>query len=361
MIDWQEAYPRLLRRVGLVNERPSVPKVRIGLIMHCFYTEGLLRFLKSLPIGLNFDLFITTNTGDKKLEILSILETHLSEELRLACLEVVPNHGRDVLAFWELMTNYSRYSDTDYFLKIHIKKSDYLAREVASEIFDADMWAYHMLNCLLPSCQQTLDELVQVLRDNLIGVLYPEPPPFLSSYGWGRECSYDLALKICDENSINSCLLLLPLMFPAGNFFIGNVRLFSEYSHYFSNPNLYPNEPLENDGTFLHAAERVYSSLVLSKDMNIGYSLHPSSKTNAHPVDFEQREDSLMRIAIPEMAPLAPGGMINVAMLHKLQLQALAKASAKSLDYYKSRTEMQTRILFSLLIRRLLKKLFKGV
>ena len=86
---------------------------------------------------------------------------------------------------------------------------------------------------------------------------------------------WNTATVIAEQLRVDPLFLAMPLMFPAGNMFIGKFSLFAEFASLLGDSGHYPEEPLPEDGSFLHAVERMYSALSFSRGHPIAYSLHP--------------------------------------------------------------------------------------
>ena len=163
-----------------------------------------------------------------------------------------------------------------------------------------------------------------------IGLVLPTPPPFLRHYGWGRQANLEHATNIAEQLKVDPQLLALPLMFPAGNMFIGKFSLFAEFAAFLGNSKHYPQEPMPEDGSFLHAVERMYTALSLSRGYPIAYSLHPN-------VDRLPGEDSKpfspgYRFVMPVQDSCQPLTASHLSEWLKLQAAGLAVAQ-REVDY----------------------------
>lgn len=249
-------------------------------IIHVFDPErltSLLRRMKSLP--LLHDLVITTDTSEKALRIEAIHKDILGDGLRLR-VDVVANHGRDVLPFWTMLRRYG--AGYDYFLKLHLKRTvhwDNCANS-SGESFGGDAgaeWTEDSLRCLIPASNDACRSLLDWMSEQQLGCLYPRPYSVVARYGWGNDRNFKIAASILRDFGHDEANLLVPLVFPAGNMFWGSMSHFSPLIPYFSDADLYPQEPLPTDGTFLHATERCLSFLMASKGVNVGILFPPAA------------------------------------------------------------------------------------
>jgi lipopolysaccharide biosynthesis protein len=121
-----------------------------AVIIHLYYTEMLPIFLKRLEVlkGLDYDLYLTVpEHKEKELNVLCSQAPH-------ARIAVVPNCGRDVLPFVQVM-KHTEHLGYEKILKLHTKKSPHRA--------DGDKWRDRLLSKLLPTNLSTLQEILKVL------------------------------------------------------------------------------------------------------------------------------------------------------------------------------------------------------
>lgn len=117
--------PYLLGQKYLSKDQIEVNTIRgkVAIHLHVFYTDLLQEFLdvfKQFPF--DFDLYITTDTAEKKEEILKITGQNRNQEVH-----VTGNRGRDLLPMLLLKKQLAKY---DYVGHFHTKKSK-----------EADFWA----------------------------------------------------------------------------------------------------------------------------------------------------------------------------------------------------------------------------
>ncbi len=258
--------------------------LRTLVLIHAFDPERLPTLLKRIKfLPLLHDLVITTDTKSKALRVEAIHKEILGDGLWLR-VEVVANHGRDVLPFWTMLRKYG--SGYDYFLKLHLKRTihwDNFANS-SGESFGSDAgaeWTNDSLRCLIPASNMACLSLLHWMSAQHLGCLYPRPYGVVARYGWGAELNFRIAASILRDFGSDEASLLAPLIFPAGNMFWGSICHFSRLIEYFSEDDRYPEEPLPTDGTFLHATERCLSFLMASKGVNVGI-LFPPVKGNDH-------------------------------------------------------------------------------
>ena len=114
----------------------------------------------------------------------------------------------------------------------------------------------------------------------ITNMVVPSPPQPLARYGWGRVSTFEICGRICTDLQLDPRFLALPIMYPAGNMLIGRTSLLSQNALFFAREENYPCEPVDEDGTFLHAVERIYTLLSLSSHQQICFSLPTHSSQN---------------------------------------------------------------------------------
>lgn len=330
MIDWQKA-PALLspveRRAPHTLPPPGAP---IALILHCYHPQALELVLRQLPADLRLDLLLTTDTALKAAQLERCIQERANSQLRLAHLAILPNHGRDVLPFWHCLQQYHRHTTATYFIKLHLKRSPYLTKEVNPSLFDAAGWMDHLHGCLLPPSLQQANGLLAVMEAHGIGLLLPTPPLFLRPYGWGRQANLNAAMEIAEHFRVDPLFLAMPLMYPLGNMFIGKFSLFAEFASLLGDAGPYPAEPLPDDGSFLHAVERIYSALCLSRGFQVAYSLHPH--VDHVPAVNSPASAAGYRLVLPVQDSGQPLTSMDLPAWLKLQAATLAVAQ-KEVEY----------------------------
>jgi lipopolysaccharide biosynthesis protein len=324
MIDWERAPGLLSRREPPAEQSLQGSRLPLALIIHCYHPKALSMVLRCLPDDQPVDLLLSTDTGGKAARLERFISEQGTAHVRLAHLAVLPNHGRDVLPFWHCLQHGGQSTTARYFIKLHLKQSPYLGKEVDPAVFDADQWVAHLLACLLPATAEEVAGLMARMDEERIALVLPTPPPFLRAYGWGRLTNLEQAAAIAAQLSVDPMLLALPLMFPVGNMFIGKVSLFAEFASLLADAGCYPEEPLPDDGSFLHAVERIPTALCLSRGFQIAYSLHPTVD-RLSTVDAE-RSASRQRLVMPVLNSLQPLHAAELAELLRLQAAGLAVA-----------------------------------
>lgn len=153
----------LLRFKNLASASEQIENKKIAIHLHTFYVDLLQEFLDEFSkFSFPFDLFITTDSDEKLVEINNIL---LSNNAK-AIVQVTGNRGRDILPMLKLKDDLSRY---DYIGHFHTKKSK------EAEHWAGETWRKELINMLVrPS-----DSIVANLQKNQeLGIVIADIPTY---------------------------------------------------------------------------------------------------------------------------------------------------------------------------------------
>ena len=220
---------------------------------HIFYTDLIEEIInKTNNIPVPFDLYITTNTHDKKIYLVNYVKKY-SYANNFEIL-IAPNKGRDIIPFlYQIKDIIKKYK---YLCHIHTKK--HLDKEDLGKY-----WQRYLYENLLGN-QNIINQILSDFENNnKLGFIFPEHYYPLIKF------AYEYKSKIC--NHMDKIFdILFPNMkirtgnilnFPAGNMFWAK----TEAIHQIFNEkiiNLAPRERGQIDGTILHAIERFWLYLV---------------------------------------------------------------------------------------------------
>ena len=218
--------------------------------IHGYYEEELWNILDMLKGKMNnFDLFITTNSIDKKDAISEHLNTH-----PLACsahkwqVIQVPDRGRNVgpllIDIFDLLTAY------DCVLHMHTKRSDHWGTR-------SDAWTDSLHQNLAGSAELIRDIRGTFQANSQLGLLIPQTSEAVRSWvHWGQ--NFSIAKQILKGISHDLNLHIdAPLVFPVGMMFWFRPSALAKLSEACRNLQPLPLEPLQLDGSPLHAIERL--------------------------------------------------------------------------------------------------------
>lgn len=149
-------YVKKRERVDLKNQKAAVH-------LHVFYVDLLEEFLTAFKqFHFSYDLFITTDSDDKKAEIEEVLSANSQE----AQVFVTGNIGRDVLPMLKLKNYLSTYDFVGHF---HTKKSK------EADFWAGQSWREELIDMLVKPADNILAQLQQNPK---IGLVIADMPTF---------------------------------------------------------------------------------------------------------------------------------------------------------------------------------------
>ena len=223
--------------------------LRAAIHGHFHYTDNVDEFLQALKANTaRVDLFLTT-TGEAAADRLRrAVEAYASGA---AFVEVTPNLGRDIGPFLQLLGG--GLQGYDVVGHVHGKRS------IHTLDYDAEFgnrWRDFLWRQLIGPSVPVVDVvLAEFAADPQLGLVFPENEQFI---GWekNRESAAALAPRLKLET--------LPehIEFPAGTMFWVRPQALAALLEAGLKPEDYPPEPLPEDGTMLHALERMLPIVV---------------------------------------------------------------------------------------------------
>lgn len=227
----------------------------IAIQVHLYYEDLISEIInKTNNIQVLFDLFILTDSLDKKIKIMNYIK-HNSKSKNFEIM-IAENKGRDVMPFlFQMKYKIKKYK---YICHIHTKKSLF--------IDIGDNWRKYLYNNLLGNENIVIEILSDFENNDKLGFIFPE--------------NYYKALLLFGEqinslNKKNMKYLLKKLfhnfklkigekiVFPLGNMFWAKTKaIFQIFNENFENE--IPEEFGQKDGTIMHAIERIWLYIVQS-------------------------------------------------------------------------------------------------
>lgn len=240
----------------------STKEPKIALIMHLYYPELVaysLNYAKSMPESA--DLIITT----PKEETRRVIEEKL-KELHFHNIKVllVENKGRDVSA---LLVSCAPYVYCyDYVCFVHDKKTTQLEPYANGNSFSYKCWENNLAS------KEFVNNVITTFENNpRLGLLTPPPPNhgnFYQVIGNEWENNYQNTLELAEKLHLrNNIDWGKEPIAPLGTMFWFRPKALKTLFDYGWKYDDFPKEPNENDGTILHAVERIYGFVV----QNEGY------------------------------------------------------------------------------------------
>lgn len=226
-------------------------RLLVALHIHVFYLDIFKKYLDYLiNTNENFDLYITTNTEEKKNKVISLLsESRLNHFLK--GIFVFENKGRDVLPWLKISEILNHYDVVGHF---HTKKTDKLINWVG------DSWQNEIMDTLI----QPMNKIIKLFGDNpQLGIVISDIPYYFASLppgvdAWGKN---KINVKTLWDNmnckkELNIKDLIIPIMPYGTMFWYRPPALKPLFNLKFSDNDFLP-EPLPKDGTIAHAIERL--------------------------------------------------------------------------------------------------------
>jgi lipopolysaccharide biosynthesis protein len=235
---------KVLIQVPFATETADASPGRIAVIVHCFYPDLLNEILDYIShIPYSHRLYISTDTDEKRDIIAATLKARGIEngEIRVAL-----NRGRDIAP--NSITFRDIYSDCDYFLHLHSKRSAHGGEG------RGDRWRKQLLSSLLGSAEM-IRSLFAILKDPRVGLVFPDPfDPTIASLRWSK--NYEVSLALANRLGIRIFKENCP-EYPSGSMFWGKasiVRPILDLNLQFDD---FPPEKGQLDGQLQHALERM--------------------------------------------------------------------------------------------------------
>ena len=227
-------------------------KKKIALILYIYYEEAIdecLDFARNMPNSSDV-FFIST-----KQEVLD----KIKENCKNRCLEFSKatytkkiNKGRDLSSY--LIDLKHVFDEYDYVCYFHDKKSPQLNSRLQTREF-----FYHCMNSLLPSSNFVYNIIQKFENEPNLGLLVPPPlhfGPFYPSEYNLHPSNKEWMLKLLKELKLNVPFDEFPVAPYGDMFWVRGKAMSSLFNKDWTYDDL-PDEPIDVDGTILHALERM--------------------------------------------------------------------------------------------------------
>lgn len=262
--------PRDVRNGGTINR-----KFKIALIMHIYYEDQIsycYRYALSMPA--QSDVIITTHSKKNK----ELIEKEFKEgKWNKVYVELIENRGRDVSA---LLIGAADYVDNyDFVCFVHDKK--------VTQISDGIQGYYFSDRCfenLLSTEEYVANIINRFEKEPYLGMMFP-PPPNHGDYYPTMGCEWRENFD-CTKELMKKLEITVPIssdkepIAPLGTMFWVRPKalkpLFNKKWKYED----FPKEPNKNDGTILHAFERVYPFAVQQSGYYVAWCLNDKYAEN---------------------------------------------------------------------------------
>lgn len=254
------------------NGKSDISNLRVALFMHIYFgdlIDDCKRYIESMPE--NADLFITTNSETQAEEIRNKYSDVKCNHLFV---KVVPNKGRDIGPF--LVEVQEHLDEYDIICHAHDKKAGQVSPGTIGLSF-----AYKCFENTLGS-KQYVRNLLEVFKNNpRAGLLMPPPPNHGEYYitmglEWGL--NFENTKKLMEELKISAPIdeKKEPIAALGSYFWARTDALRPVFENKKWTYDDFPSEPLPDDGTYLHAIERIYPFAAQSNGYYAGWVLKDS-------------------------------------------------------------------------------------
>lgn len=217
--------------------------LRVAIHGHFHYPELIVDFLAKLRQNKSrCDLYLSTSSKEKA-EYLEALTAQF--ELGSVVIRVVPNRGRDIGPF---LTAFREELTKDYDVVGHFHGK----RSVAIDAVGGEIWREFLWQHLIGDFFPTMDYVLARFEANAkLGIVFPEDPHLV---GWSENHAIADALAARMEFASP-----LPAFheFPVGTMFWARREALLPLFDLKLAWTDYPEEPIRDDGTILHAIERL--------------------------------------------------------------------------------------------------------
>lgn len=255
------------------NPKTNTSNFRIALFMHIYFgdlIDDCKRYVESMPD--NADIYITTN-NEKQAE--EIREKYADIPCGKLTVKTVPNSGRDVGPF--LVEVQDHLDEYDIICHAHDKKAGQVTPGTIGLSF-----AYKCFENTLGS-KDYVKNIIGVFEENpRAGLLMPPPPNHGEYYitlamEWGA--NYSNTKKLMRELQFTAPMDegKEPIAALGSYFWARTDALRPVFEHKRWTYDSFPAEPLPEDGTYLHAIERIYPFAAQSKGYYAGWILKDSN------------------------------------------------------------------------------------
>jgi rhamnosyltransferase len=232
----------------LCPDHNHVNKIKVAVHFHVFYTDIFEKHIESFLLpNTNFDLFITTDSNEKK-ELIYLILVKFGIEMKLKEIVVLENRGRDVLPWLTIASKLKNYELVGHF---HTKKR-----------FNEEEWlGESWMNELVETLVEQMDEIIELFeKEPHLGVVIPDIPYFFKKlYGvdlWHKtKTSFqDLWIKMNLKKKLDLTIIDTPIMSYGTMFWYRSLALEPLFALELSSKD-FPEEPLPIDGSIAHAVE----------------------------------------------------------------------------------------------------------
>lgn len=224
---------------------------KVAIHIHAHYPDQLKYIIKEIALSdCQPDIIISSSSLKHDTIKRSLSKLYAGKIIFIE----VPNVGRDIGPMFSACAEHLlKYEVVGH---VHTKKTLH-----ASDRTSIDNWVKFLFANCIGSDTKSIDKIVELFAQNpRLGLCFPEDPNIV---GWtenitpAKKLLEDIGLPLDLPNSIE---------FPVGNMFYCRPSALAPLFKRKFTTSCYPPEPLANDGTMLHAIERLLPLIVESQD-----------------------------------------------------------------------------------------------
>jgi rhamnosyltransferase len=258
---------------------------RTAIHLHVFYIDILNKYMSFFNnannANTNFDLYITTDSYDKKNVIYNFIKNQACFS-KLKEIIITENQGRDIVPWLSIKDRLNQYDIVGHF---HTKKS------LNTEEWIGITWLDDILDSLLYNINNIINEFQ---KNNNLGIVIPEVSPIfrkfeLSVYANLNKTLNDLWKRLKCRKQINF-EAVKNIIYPMGTMFWYRPAALKPLFELQLLPDDIPREPLPEE-TVLHSIERLLVYIAWNEGYDYRISL-PSRIRNSNFVDMYRIYDT---------------------------------------------------------------------
>ncbi|GED23428.1 rhamnan synthesis F family protein [Halomonas halmophila] len=241
-------------------------RLKVAACLHIFYEDFIDRFAEALDnFPINLDVLLTIVDE----ELVKKAKRTFGKHPKVNSLEVrvVPNRGRN---FWPMLVEYSdKLQEYDLFCHLHSKKSLYSGKEQTQ-------WADYLTEYLLGDPAVTSGMLNCFAGNEQLGIYYPTT--FWMMPTWVNHLTMNTPFMREWETQLDLPKNSGFLSYPAGGMFWARPAALKTLLGKAWEYEDFPEEPLPNDGSMLHALERIIGSVAEKEGYKEFFYYPPAGK-----------------------------------------------------------------------------------
>lgn len=283
--------PRWMPRNVLTPEREvnaAAQELKVAACLHIFYDDFIDRFAQALnAFPIELDILLTLANDSLVEHARRTFGKH--PKVKNLEIRVVPNRGRN---FGPMLVEYAeKLREYDLFCHLHSKKSLYSGKEQTQ-------WADYLTEYILRDPSVTSGILNSFADNSELGVYYPTT--FWMMPTWVNHLTMNVPFVRALEEEFDLPRTSGFLSYPAGGMFWARPQALKDLLSKQWTYEDFPEEPLPNDGSMLHALERVLGKAAQKRGYGEFFYYPPTGQfTRDHSYTFSSYQGSGLNQHLP--------------------------------------------------------------